>query len=321
MVGIFDNLLSMTSGGVLGSPAQQVAQQNVNQPVTSSSMFGNPSFITALNKFGQGLAQSGAQGQTFGAGFSQALGAVPEVLIAAQQQQQLQQQQEARRKLQDLLTLSQLQQSQLASQRAQAEIEAMPRELKLKEGKFNLEQRKFDLEADKFLKELEGGGVDQKQLFDMTTKLRGEFVKLSDDFIKQRDAFNRINASATDPSPAGDLALIFNYMKLLDPGSVVREGEFASAQNAGSIPERIRAQYNGIIAGEKLTSNQRNDFVKRAGSIYQSSNAQHRKRVGTYTDLAQKVGADPTQVVLDLGLAVKQNVNEQNTGIKFLGFE
>jgi len=33
-------------------------------------------------------------------------------------------------------------------------------------------------------------------------------------------------------------------MKILDPGSVVREGEFATAQNSAGIPERIRAKYN-----------------------------------------------------------------------------
>ncbi|MEM8882399.1 MAG: hypothetical protein AAGC82_17565, partial [Pseudomonadota bacterium] len=59
--------------------------------------------------------------------------------------------------------------------------------------------------------------------------LRKEFIGQTTvkDFRKQAEAFGRIDASAFEPSPAGDLALIFNYMKVLDPGSVVRESEFA----------------------------------------------------------------------------------------------
>ena len=38
------------------------------------------------------------------------------------------------------------------------------------------------------------------------------------------------------PDAAGDMALIFSYMKMLDPNSTVREGEYATAQDAGSIP-------------------------------------------------------------------------------------
>jgi len=71
-------------------------------------------------------------------------------------------------------------------------------------------------------------------------KLRDDFRSESKEFVKVRDAYGRI--LSTDASAAGDLALIFNYMKILDPGSVVREGEFATAQNSAGIPERIRAQ-------------------------------------------------------------------------------
>ena len=51
-------------------------------------------------------------------------------------------------------------------------------------------------------------------------KLRDDFRSESKEFVKVRDAYGRI--LSTDASAAGDLALIFNYMKILDPGSVVR---------------------------------------------------------------------------------------------------
>ena len=57
-------------------------------------------------------------------------------------------------------------------------------------------------------------------------------------------------------------------MKVLDPGSTVREGEFANAQNSGSVPQRIRAIYNSVVEGTRLTETQRQDFLTRAGDLF-----------------------------------------------------
>ena len=95
---------------------------------------------------------------------------------------------------------------------------------------------------------------------------RKEFASLPPvkQFSDQTSAYGRVVASVDDPSPSGDLALIFNFMKVLDPGSVVREGEFATAQNAGGIDQRTRSLYNRITSGERLTPEQRADFADRA---------------------------------------------------------
>jgi hypothetical protein len=63
---------------------------------------------------------------------------------------------------------------------------------------------------------------------------------------------------------ADDIALIFSFMKTLDPGSTVREGEFATAEKAGGVPERIWNLYNKIKAGEFLTNEQRMDYSRTA---------------------------------------------------------
>ena len=57
-----------------------------------------------------------------------------------------------------------------------------------------------------------------------------------DDKIKQdrtvMGMFQNIENATKDGTAAGDLSAIFAFMKMLDPGSVVREQEFANAQNA-----------------------------------------------------------------------------------------
>ena len=96
--------------------------------------------------------------------------------------------------------------------------------------------------------------------------------KTADTFSKEfrtvEDSFARIKAVAEKPSAAGDLALIFNFMKMLDPGSTVRESEFATAQNAAGVDEIIRNQWNRVRNGERLGVNTRADFLGQANSLF-----------------------------------------------------
>ena len=126
---------------------------------------------------------------------------------------------------------------------------------------------------------------------------RKEFTKLSGDFIALRDAFGKIR-NARDTA-AGDLSLIFNYMKMLDPGSVVREGEFATAQNTAGVPERVRNTYNRLMTGERLSPNQRTNFKQQAGDVFASQREQQNLLEGQFRGLAGRSGLRPENVVVD----------------------
>lgn len=104
------------------------------------------------------------------------------------------------------------------------------------------------------------------------------------------------------PSAAGDISLVFSYMKLLDPGSVVREGEQALARNAAGVPERIRTLYNNVLEGESLSPNQRRDFAKRAVDLYDVHWQKQKAFNQAFEGLAERGGLDPRNVVLELGL-------------------
>lgn len=128
---------------------------------------------------------------------------------------------------------------------------------------------------------------------------RKEFSGLAPvkEFGTQAASYGRIIASAEDPSPAGDLALIFNYMKVLDPGSAVRETEFANAENAGSVPSRIRGLYNKVLEGTRLTPEQRQDFVSRGTMIYQDAERQYSNIESQYKKFASAAGLPEDQVI------------------------
>lgn len=143
-----------------------------------------------------------------------------------------------------------------------------------------------------------------EQVFSMEQQLRNQFIGKTKDFRDVRDAYGRIQVSAKDPSAAGDLALIFNYMKMLDPGSTVREGEFATAQNAGGIPERIFSSYNKALNGERLAPSQRADFLSRAKGLYAQQLRQYDKAKFETRKMASAYqGLNPDRILMDDGLA------------------
>ena len=161
--------------------------------------------------------------------------------------------------------------------------------------------------------------------FEEETKLRKEFTASAKDFVKVRDAWSRIQASAKSPSAAGDLALIFNYMKVLDPGSTVREGEFATAAASAGIPDRIRAQYNKIVKGERLAPPQRADFVNRGYKLYQAQADQYQGLEDRYRTVSKDYGLNPDRVVYPMGGNVTEYIKDPPTvgavadGYTFLG--
>ena len=98
---------------------------------------------------------------------------------------------------------------------------------------------------------------------------------------------------------AADIALIFNYMKLLDPGSVVREGEFATARNAGGVPDRVIAYYNGVMKGDLLSDEVRTSFVAAAEEVLKPYRDQFHATKIRYSNLAKSEGIEPDRVVMN----------------------
>ena len=135
-----------------------------------------------------------------------------------------------------------------------------------------------------------------KDKFDMEEKLRGGFSNSAKTFSTVRDQYGVLQAAAKDPSAAGDLALIFAYMKLVDPGSTVREGEFANAQNSAGVEDRVRNMYNNALNGQRFAPNVREDFVNQAGKLFDSHKKTFDATKGLYDKLATSYDLDPKRV-------------------------
>jgi hypothetical protein len=137
-------------------------------------------------------------------------------------------------------------------------------------------------------------------------RLRKEYANAQQtkEYVTVQAAWRNIQKAArlaeTGNPAAGDLAMIFSFMKLLDPNSVVREQEFANAQNAAGVPDRIRALYNNVKSGGRLAEQQRKEFVTVGKGIFQSRQESQNNMEEQYRELARNIGLRPEAVVINL---------------------
>lgn len=101
---------------------------------------------------------------------------------------------------------------------------------------------------------------------------------------EMKSAYGQITEGINKKSPAGDLAAATKFMKLLDPGSVVRESELMMAMKASGALDRATNYASMVLNGQKLTETQRKDFQELANNLYRTSvnsfNAKHDEYAG-----------------------------------------
>ena len=141
-------------------------------------------------------------------------------------------------------------------------------------------------------------GAQQPKIGDVSD-LGKRWLSESQNFLSMMDSANQLLASAKENSAAGDIGMIFTFMKALDPTSVVREGEQASAQNAAGVPERVRNVYNNLLTGKRLSPRQRKEFISLANSLVKSGMPEQERRNKYFTDLSNAYNISPSLVVRD----------------------
>jgi len=83
----------------------------------------------------------------------------------------------------------------------------------------------------------------------------------------------------------------------IDPTSTVREGEAASVQNAGNIPDRIIGLYNSILKGQRLSPEQRSDFLAQSKAQFGKIVAQQKRVLQDAADFAKRHELDVQDIV------------------------
>jgi hypothetical protein len=146
---------------------------------------------------------------------------------------------------------------------------------KAQTGSALAQSKKLGVETAKAVLELEAlkasGGVDPAKTFDQEEKLRKEFQTRTKTYQDVNQTYQTLKASSNAKSGPGDIALITGFMKMLDPGSVVRETEFATARDTAGLYTRLENSLQKVNNGEFLKPAQRDEFVKLANEYYKAA--------------------------------------------------
>jgi hypothetical protein len=145
--------------------------------------------------------------------------------------------------------------------------------------------------------------------------LRDDFVKQSQPFITMRDAKNRLDN--LEKTGAGDMTLVFQFMKMLDPTSTVREGEYATASNSGGVPSAVQGLYNKAIGEGSIGDKARKEILGQANKIFDAAAVQHDKTATTFAAIAKRYKLDPNNVAIDLAPTGKSISGVTPSGLKF----
>jgi len=139
-------------------------------------------------------------------------------------------------------------------------------------------------------------------------ELRNEFNSLPaiKEFSTVETSHRQINAALSNPSAANDLAAATKFMKLLDPGSVVRESELGMAMRATGAFEVVQNYFQKLQNGQVLNPAQRADFKKSAELMFKQASIAKDDLSNKYKNLANSYNVDPNNVVLS-GLSSNKN--------------
>jgi len=185
----------------------------------------------------------------------------------------------------------------------------------LLEQKAQAEADKLKLEQDRARMEIASFGGLGKSAMEAEQKLRKEYDARSKNYREARTGYSRVISAGTAKAPTGadDIALIFGFMKTVDPGSVVRESEFSLAQDTGAAPEKAKAFINRVARGERLTPTMRRYFVEAAGRQFAGIQEPQRNLEERYKQIAESYSLNPSRVVQPLSATFK-GVQEMPVG-------
>lgn len=128
--------------------------------------------------------------------------------------------------------------------------------------------------------------------------LRSEHQRQSKNFVTQRNNLAELEASSKGGAVA-DHSLIFKYLKVLDPTSTVREGEFATVRDTTGLPDRVKNYLSQIWKGTKLNPQQRKEIVEQSRAQFGVAKLHQDQLDSEYRRLAAGQGIDPDRVVID----------------------
>jgi len=139
--------------------------------------------------------------------------------------------------------------------------------------------------------------------FDDTSKLRNEISQLPSykNIAQAAPIYKSMADAAGRNTKAADLNMVYGLGKIMDPGSVVREGEIQMANNAQGWQEKLNGIIGQINNEGGLTPAGRQALMAEAHSRIQSYKMMYDQDAERYKGIATRNRANPEDVVHNFG--------------------
>ena len=134
------------------------------------------------------------------------------------------------------------------------------------------------------------------------------------DFSDMQTAYTQVVSSLKQGTPIGDVAGATKVMKLLDPGSVVRESELGIAMAAGGRMDRLQNYFSNMMSGQKLTPQQRDDFEQLSNELYAAAGQAYNKKRSEYLQMGDRYGFKNLETVLGAPATVPSIMRKPQPG-------
>jgi hypothetical protein len=138
-----------------------------------------------------------------------------------------------------------------------------------------------------------------EKLWKAAESMRKEFSTLPDvkEFTPFKMAYQGLRSALSKPGGVGSTAAIFNFMKLIDPGVAVMEGDVERIRASAGPAAKFADLYEYAKSGNTLPATVRTELEGMAGELYGIRKSQYETRRKQYRDLAKKRGVAPDDVL------------------------
>lgn len=124
-----------------------------------------------------------------------------------------------------------------------------------------------------------------------------------------------IDTAKTD-SKASDLNLVYGLGKIMDPNSVVREGEMVMVNNTASLPDWLSGMINSVNGGQRLTPETRQAVLNEARSRMSAYRGALDNDISQYRGIIGRRGMNEADVLPTLGdIATVPDLSAPTAGI------
>ncbi|MDB4306293.1 hypothetical protein N9980_01885 [bacterium] len=154
----------------------------------------------------------------------------------------------------------------------------------------NLATQQFDLKKTE-------AALSAKPKMSDSASFRKQYLTESKDYGAVKDGYkNVLTSSFSDGGGVSDTALLFGYMKMLDPGSVVREGEFDRIKLAAGPAAQFMNTWDFVTSGQLLPEDTRRDIRNLAGKFYERAYSTQSDKASGFSEIAQRNNIDPRDI-------------------------